>query len=366
MRIITRCSVLAVLLIVGPVADAMAQLAFPVRPTSNRLFGPRRSDPNRRSLGLSGSLHGGFDSDVLAGLTDQTLATGPNTQSGSIYGGGVGLTFRQPGPVRVNASAQTGRSFSPAVSGANAPWHAVRGNVDSDFALSRRLGIQVSGQFGYVSQTDPSSQVFESFDTVALPSLGRELLGVELSTQGVIQEQGQAGISYETSRRGTLLADYTISQSDFVGYEQGFREQTGGVSYRHEVGRHMSARFEYRYGRFRHQFHTGQVATFPESNIIATVDYSRDLTPNMSRQTILSLRTGTSVVAREPLENRSDRSDRLTFLTANAGLRHELGRSWFSQIGYSRDLRFLDGFGSGLASERVCQGSDLSPFQRPK
>ena len=31
-------------------------------------------------------------------------------------------------------------------------------------------------------------------------------------------------------------------------------------------------------------------------------------------------------------------------------------------------VEFLEGFlhGSGLASERVCQGSDLSPFQRPK
>ena len=115
----------------------------------------------------------------------------------------------------------------------------------------------------------------------------------------------------------------------------------------------MRARFGYGYGRSRHHLPSGQVATFPSSNIIATVDYNRDLTPHMSRRTTLSLRAGTNVVGREPLEAVSDRSGRLAFVTANAGLAHELGRTWSAQIGYNRDLRFLDGFAEPIMTEGV-------------
>ena len=347
-----RCFVLALALAIGQIAEVSAQLVFPVRQTSNRLFGRGRADPNRRSLGLSGSLHGGYDTDVLAGITDRR-STGGNPQSGGLYGAGAGLTFRQPGPVNINASAQTARAFAPTVTGANRTSRAVRGTVASNRRLTRELSVQASGEFGYTSQTDPSSQVFESFDAVEFPSVGRELFGVELSSRGVVRERGQAGLSYDTSRRGRLVAGYQFNKSDVIGHNQGLREQSATVSYRHDVGRYMGAQLGYSYGRSRHVLPTGRAATFPSSRILATIDYNRDLTPQMSRRTTLSLRAGTNVVGRQPLETPTDQSDRLAFVTASAGLLHELGRTWSAQITYGRDLRFLDGFGEPIITEGV-------------
>ena len=336
---------LAIGLVLGQAASVAAQLAPPNRATSNGVFRGGMSASDRPSLGLSGSVYGAYDNDIVAQLTNTQISGRDAQRSGPLYGGGIGLQYRRPGRVDFGASARTGLSYVPDLPNPSATSYGVGSNIS--MPLTRSLGFQASGRFEYAPRYSLASRLFEPVDEGVLPPLDDGFAGIEPLPLESYRQHLRVGLNQGVGRRGSIGIGYRYHGADFTGVDRDLDAHQANISYRHEIAQDLSARVGYGFQQSRHQ--NGPVTnTFESSNIIASLDYDRGLTLSMTRRTFVTFGFGTGVAQRGSLEEQAGQGDSRLFLTGRVSLLHEMGRTWSTEVGYSRGLRFVDGFAEPL------------------
>ena len=136
----------------------------------------------------------------------------------------------------------------------------------------------------------------------------------------------------------------------------------------------MTLRLGYGYLQSQHERIGQRSQPYGFHNIIASVDYDRGFSLNMTKQTQFTFGFGSTVGQETRLDasGAQQQSVPRIYLTGNAELSHDMGRTWTTAIAYSRALRIVDGFGEpqlvdsvvatlgGLVTRRL----DLSSFAR--
>lgn len=168
--------------------------------------------------------------------------------------------------------------------------------------------------------------------------------GLGFGTEEFLRYQASVGLSQALTSRLGLEVSYYRSFAEYA--DQGANEGGGflaGVRYR--IGRGLTAHAGYGVdeatpaARF-----DGQVDDkYRGRRFDAGVEFNRAL--SISRRTTLSFDTG-SVVLSE-----AGRSHYL--VVGSAGIRREIGRTWFSTVSYNRDVTFVSVFARPSSTESV-------------
>ena len=237
---------LAVFLVGGHAVSVSAQLAPPNRPTSNGVFaGGGRGPSDRPRLGLSGSVYGAFDNDIIATLTDRSISAPGSSRSGLVSGGGMGLNFSRPGRIDFGAAARVGVSHYPGITTPTTASYATTTNAST--ALTDRTQLRLSGRFEYAPRYSLASSLIHPLDDTALAPIDDGLQGLEPVPTASYRQHFDVGISQEITRRGSVSARYRFSRTDFTNIQRDLDVHGGSITYRHELAENLSARFGYGY-----------------------------------------------------------------------------------------------------------------------
>ncbi len=160
----------------------------------------------------------------------------------------------------------------------------------------------------------------------------------------------------QLSRSATFTAGYAYSRSNYQSFDRSYEQQHGSVMFNRQLTRHASLRLGYGY-----RSATSEVGlpgeprlTNEMQDIQVGIDYNRSLTLSMSRRTRISFSTGTSYLGRSDLSGSDLDAQRRSrfYITGNATLTHEMGRTWRTGLVYQRSAGF-----SELAFEPVTSDS---------
>jgi hypothetical protein len=328
-----------------------ASSAFAQAPRENRpyrgLFGNTRSGAEQ-VLSVSFNVGGGYDDDVLLG--DSFSGRPPVTDSPSStfgeFAGGLSYSLS-----RTSASffAQVGAGASHYAALAK-PWVTSGGaSTGGSFQLSDRTSFSattgVSRQSMYflvalpglppdpiaVPIINPEAAVGDPFTEQPLPvqTVSTDpILGVQ---DGLYTTFGaNAGLGHALTRR--------INASLHVGYQdtkqpslEPFRQTSAGGGLGFMLHKSLAARVGYIMTQARYGDEDGIQRLH---QLDAGIDFNKAL--SLTRRTTLAVRTGTSALVDE---NRTH-----FYLTANATLTREVGRTWAATVVYNRDVTFLQTF----------------------
>ena len=92
---------------------------------------------------------------------------------------------------------------------------------------------------------------------------------------------------------------------------------------------------------------------FDTGNIIASLDYDKGISLTMTRRTTVSFGFGTGVAQQKRLAEDTGTSRSRLFLTGQASLLHQMGRTWTTEVGYTRGLRLVDGFAEPVLTDSL-------------
>jgi hypothetical protein len=317
------------------------------------LFGSGSSATSDRSLVLTGSLYGGWDSNVLAdqpgGQPGSPIDTGGDAASGTLGGGTVGFIYRYDGRrVDFGATADTSVRYYPQQRDLTSG--AYNGGFGLDIEMSRRTSLSLNQTIGY--------QPF--YQLSLFPGLGDPILGgstvpsnldfVVSRSSGWIYDSA-VSLDHQLGRRSNLSTFYRRSASDFdvsgltgapafdVNYQQ------GGFRFTRDIARGIALRagYTYRVGNFANSGLIDAEDRAVAHEIDLGVNYARQL--SFSRRTTFSFATGTTLFEVQGRTNFT--------ITGDATLRHQFGRNWLSSIAYNRGVGFITNFSGPLLSDNV-------------
>jgi hypothetical protein len=317
-----------------------AQEPRPERPYRG-VFG--RVGQTEQLLVATGEIGGGYDSDVFTSGDGASAALQPRAGIGSSYGavsGGLSYSLTRP-RVSFAASGSSAANVYFRLTDPLVASHA--GSVGASFELSR--GTRVSGS---------QSISYQPLDSLGLyPELADPVLGqtppVDASF-GAIWESyfhyaSDLSLSQALSSKAGVSVSYRRSLSDFASDDLDM--VTHGVMGRftRNVGRGLDLRLGYGYesGGYETDGLDGQEATPYGHTIEAGVDFNREL--SFSRRATLSFGTGSSAV--------KDAGQTRYYVTGNARLMREVGRTWNATISYDRDVDFVETLREPVFSDSV-------------
>ena len=331
----------AVVVLATTALEAVAQQ--PQTPMSNRpfrgVFGGGMGD-TEQSLTVTGSFGGGYDSDIYAAFRGETTAV-----DGSIrprIGGRTGF-----GSGSLNYSLDRGRV---SLSGAAATTAYVYG---SDGArVLRSHSASASQGFRVSSSTSLSASEYVSFQPFHLgrlfPSLDASpgappapIADTSIGDDNYAYYGATVDLTQQVSRRASVFGGYGLQSSQWAGEgQQAVHTGRGGVAV--GVARGLAVRLGYGFtqGRFGETV-DGRVVR--NHSIDGGVDFNRSL--SFSRRTTLTFSTGSTAIR--------DRQQTHFRLTGRAQLVREMGRSWNTTIGYSREVQYLEQLREVLFSDGV-------------
>lgn len=225
--------------------------------------------------------------------------------------------------------------------------------------LTRRTRVRTS----VAAALEPMSALSLLPGTAAADAGGTPLdYGQGFGPDSYLRYQASAGVSQSLSSRMDLelsyyrsYAQYSVDQANEGG------GLLAGVHYR--VGRGLTAQLGYGRDDVRIRGNdTEPDRTVAGHRVNAGVDFRRTL--SLSRRTTVAFNSGTVMF--------SEGGSRYYELVGMAELRREIGRTWFSSVGYTRDLTFVTVFQrptftesikgtlTGLVSRRVSVSSVAS------
>jgi hypothetical protein len=337
------------------------------------LFGSTGSRTGDRSLVLTGSLYGGWDSSVLADQPGSTIDTRGDSTSGTLAGGTLGLVFsRRARRFDFGAQVDTSARYYPEQQDLTSG--AYNAGVGMNIELTRRTRLGLNQTIGY----QPFYQL-SLFPSVSDPILGG--LPVPSNLDYVVSRS--SGWVYDTSvsldrqlsRRANLSAFYQRSASDFdVSDTTGapafdVNYQNAGFRFTRDIARGIALRagYAYRTGNFantggRVQDTPGPLGpgdpgpivpgdansdqlegTAEAHEIDLGVNYARQL--SFSRRTTFSFSTGSTLFEVQGRRNFT--------IVGDATLRHQFGRNWLSSIAYNRGVGFISNFSGPVLSDNA-------------
>jgi hypothetical protein len=383
-RIISRGAIgvltLAVILAPGSHASAQSSGQPDTQGESTRpfrgLFRSGSSPTSDRSLILSGSIYGGWDSSVLADQPGLAIDTRGDSTEGTFGGGTLGIAFSRRGRrVDFGFTGNTSTRWYPQQQELTSGAYTV--GAGANIALSRRTRLGLNQSVGY--QPFYQLSLFPGLDD---PILGGAPVPSNLDfvvnrSSGWIYDSA-VNLDRQLSRRSNLSLYYRRSASDFEASDPtappafNVNYQVAGFRFTRDLARGVALRlgYGYRTGNFantggRTQNTTpGPVVpgdptgappapvdpasepldeTAEAHEIDVGVNYGKQL--SFSRRTTFSFSTGTSLF--------EVGGDRTFTIVGDAALRHQFSRSWLSTIAYNRSVGFITNFSGPVLSDNV-------------
>jgi opacity protein-like surface antigen len=314
-----------VLAVAVGVDDASAQGPRPGRPYRG-LFGGGVGDFTQL-LTVNGSVGTGWDNNLLADALGRE--TGVVNDLNSSHRGGLGTASAS-----LNYSLNKERVSARASAGNTTRYYP---SLGSDFVNRQYLFSGGSWNIGKGLAVGASAS-YQPYSLGALypglidPRTGDEIVDEDFasSSQHYAAYSGVMSFEHRLSRRTTFSIDgtYHIRDSSFQGLRT-VRSAGAGIS--RSLTRDLSLRLGYRYYDAEYDGYGGRAANHV---IDVGIDYAHAL--SISRRTQISFSTGTSA-------DRSAVTNQMRYRAiGSADLTHEIGRTWFASLGYSRGVRFID------------------------
>jgi hypothetical protein len=306
------------------------------RPYRGLFGGP--ADPTKSSLDLRFSAFGGYDDDLLGGYTGGSTLPSAAQQSGMFGSTTAGLTYTKPGDrFAMGADADASVSQYPSLNETNGMYRA-DGNLSA--RLTRTTRLNAGGDLTYAPEyrlglfVDPTSLTGSAnpFQTVSTD--------YDLFRMNAFRSGGHFLLTQALGRRARLETFYNIANVDYANNNQlNYRDQVAGIRFVNRFSQRLALRAGYSYD-------TATYGLFPGTrrvhNVDLGVDYDRPL--SRSRRTSISFSTGSAILTGQTEFSPTFDNKNVYWFTANAALRHEIGRTWTAIGGYRRSVDWREGF----------------------
>lgn len=222
------------------------------------------------------------------------------------------------------------------------------GALDISGPLGRRTTWSLTQSLGYgptnvlpffgVAQLDRS--------TPAVP-----VVDYSVSTVDRLTAYSRGSLTHSISRRGSLTFSGGVEYADGPGFEDdsrarpSFRRWNGAGRYSYQASRY--ALWYAGYGLTHNDVtRTSEFGLSPNLHTIdAGLAYDRPL--SFSRRTRVSFQVGSTVVQSASSRRREWRA------SGNAGLQHQIGRTWEAQLFYLRDSRYVPAFADPILNDAL-------------
>lgn len=316
-------------------SPAAAQAQRPERPYRG-LFGGGAGDVEQ-SLIWNASTGAGYDDNVWA---EEGISDDPSqAQAGNFGSFATGLSYSYSKPrLSIGLSGNMNGRYRPNSSDEFYAGYGAGGGLS--FPLWRGAHFTANQSVGY--------QPYFVFDPIVAPFEPVVLGGAVVQDPGFAGVVGEDYISYstsaslsqQTSKRGSLSADFDRQTSDFASAETDFVSRSAGLGYSHNIGKGLDVNLGYGYSESSSDSVAGEDPIRVHS-INAGVNFNRAL--SFSRRTTLSFSTGSAGVA--------DASGTQYHITGSALLQRELGRTWAAGLSYDRRVQFVDALRRAILSD---------------
>ena len=350
-RRVVAVAVVSLIVPVVTAAPVSAQTPEPpeVRRPYRGLFGGQPSSDSPHSLVASASVFAAYDDNVYEGISNRRVDSPWFQQSGVYQGANAGLNY---------AFEKDGERFDfRAASGAQVNYYrhgdesdvlpAYQGSVEVGAKLARATTVALRQNVAY------SSVYASTLAPRVDDDLGAEIgladdLDLGLFQQKALHAATRVSLSQDFGRYTTAGVTYhlrTRRSLETEVEESPLREYTShtasaGFQYARPMTRHATLRLGYGLRWSDRE----RIAGEPElmHNIDAGVDYSRAL--SFSRRTFFTFGTGSAITVSDEVPATDDNRRVRAWLLGNAALVHEIGRTWTTDLRYSRGLRTREGF----------------------
>jgi hypothetical protein len=223
-------------------------------------------------------------------------------------------------------------------------------------AFSTRVGrngsVALSQDFvsttSYLYHLFPLAQ--DAFQTTPLLFAPSSLF--TLGPQRTTSMTSNGSFSLAVSRRGSIEMHSSLMRSALAeSSAQDLTSYSVGGGYRNGLTRNLGLHLDYTYRRgryFRPDVTTDVIGTarLIVHDLNLGLDYQRPL--SKSRRTMLAFSGGSTV-----LQGVTDAQPSEYSAIGDVTLTHQLTRTWKGQLAYERGLRFIEGFGLPVLSDRV-------------
>lgn len=313
------------------------------------LFGSGTSPTSNRTLVLSGSVYGGWDSSVLADQPGTGDTRGDSTE-GTLGGGALSLAFHRRGRrVEFGLTADTSTRWYPQQQQLTSGSYSAGAGMN--IALSRRTQLVLNQTVGY----QPFYQL-SMFPGLNDPTLGGTVVPSNLDfvvnrSSGWLYDSA-VSLDRQLGRRSSLSGYYRRSASDFEANDPSAPPafdvdfQTAGFRFTRNLNRGLALRvgYGYRTGNFVDSAFDGEVGqSAAVHEIDLGVNFARQL--SFSRRTTFSFSTGSTLFETNGQRNFN--------VVGDANLRHQFSRNWLSAIAYNRSVGFITNFSGPVLSDNV-------------
>jgi hypothetical protein len=335
----SRHTVLALVFALSGAGAAAGQTAASDRPFRG-LFGAGDSKERGPSLSLDWGLAGAYDDNVASETT-----TDPRFVIGGKYGAANGaLTYN------IQTEHRSFGVVGTAIGRYYPDLHelsALEGGGGASFAsdLGRRTKISLSQNFTYKPYYDINFLGSIAPSGAAVVDVGDHAGQIGLGPRSGYGIDGRFGLTRTLAARSSLRADYSYRLMQFSGSDENFSWRLASIGYARNLTRYAALRVGYGYGVGKNDVAVGASSTV-NHNLDLGVDYDRQL--SFSRRTRLNFSSGSTAVV--------DAGVTRYRLIGNAGLDHEIGRTWKAQASYNRGVQYLPGFARTFYSDTAQVG----------
>ncbi len=343
----------AALALAAPAAAfAQSKAAEPasVRRPYRGIFAPPPAADSGQSLTLNGSLFGAYDDNILAAVSGRPVRN-PLLQDGGAYAGAEGgLTYgieKTGSRLSFGAlSAAQVRYIRRSADTSTAP-NAVA-DLHIDWQLSRSTTLLLRETASYASRYN------FSLTPLAGEDLGHDIVllddpAFDLFDLRAVRAASTVFLKQEVAKGTSVSAGYLFRTVEVLGDPvpgerfHSYRTSAGsfGINHAHHVTPHAELQLAYDLRVSDRRSQTGEPTVM--HRIDAGINYSRPL--SFSRRTTVHFGSGSAIIP--PVRRPDGTTDGGTHyrLTGNAGIVHEMGRTWTAQVQYARGVRARDGFG---------------------
>jgi hypothetical protein len=311
--------------------------------------------PGRPYRGLFGSGGGTSDQQLMLsgnlGFGYTTNAPGTIDTLGDVRAGGAGSSVSTGSASLTYSLARTKVSFGAAYTTgvsyyAQAPEPVATSNGGS-FNMSIKTSRHSQLSVGEALSYQPFYSV-ASFPGLAAQPFGRPVLPDDIGSarsENHWTSNSSATFAYDINRRTKVSFMYQGYRSTLLIGDSGVTSQTGSGRLTYNLARGLDARVGYGYTRGTY----GDAASTPNvegHSIDAGVDFYRTL--SVSRRVRLSFGTGSTAY--------KYRDETHYYVTGNAQLIREIGRTWNATLGYNRSASISDTYLQPVVSDSMSAG----------
>ena len=318
------------------------------------LFGGATTNPDvHHSFDVTTSVLAGYDDNQGAPGTADVETVSPLLRTGSYLGVSGSVAY----------AWQTERVQVAGNLGINTRYYDDTGDF---IGTSRGGGMGVSAQIGRRGHIFANQSLTYAPSYLYSLSSGRSAMppgtvvgggSYPLGDESVFVYDTTATAGYSVTRRGTIEAVGSYRYSDFADTAgptvKALRSYSVGGRFRQGISRYASLRLGYAYRQGQYGFR-GTNAGGGLHDIDIGVDYNRAL--SLTRRTTFDFSTGSALIT-TPLTDAAldvgSNNDLQFRLVGQAGLTHEMGRTWRARAGYTRGVGFAEAFAQPVVADGV-------------